>query len=118
MNAVTIEVLDSPSHSKGWGRFSLTDPATNRPIQTARSGNEWMSANMREVQAAGPMLLTIQVMLRVGSGTRARQEISKVEIPLFAAPGEILEVQHKPGSQGMKLRINGACKAAVYALPA
>lgn len=118
MNTVKIEVVNMPSHSKGWGRFSLVNPERPKtPIQTSRTGNEWMSADMREVEASGPMLLTIQVMLRVGKGSRGREEITKLEIPLIAKEGETLEVEHRPGSQGMKLLITGACKAVVHPLP-
>ena len=113
MNKVNVTVLNKPSNSKGWGRFSLTNPNTGAAIQTSRTGNQWMSADMRAAEAEGPMLLTIQVMLRVGR----RSEVTKIEIPLIAMEGETLEVEHRPGSQGMALRITGACKAVVQ-LPA
>lgn len=113
MNIVKIEVVDMPSHSKGWARYSLTGPSNDEPIQTARTGNRWMSANMREIAAEGPMLLTIQVMLRVGKGHTFREEITTKKYELYAKDGEMLEVMNKPGSQGMVLRITGACAAVV-----
>jgi hypothetical protein len=118
MNTVKIELLSNVSHSKGWGRYSLVNPETKTPIQTSRNGNQWMSADMREVDAEGPMLLTVQVMLRVGKGRTAREEIAKIEVPLVAVAGECVEIEHRPGSQGIVLRVTGACRAAVNTLPA
>jgi hypothetical protein len=65
----------------------------------------------------GPLLLTMQVMLRLGKGYTAREEIKTEKIALVAKEGEVVEVKCKPGSQGIALRITGACLAVVHPLP-
>ena len=65
----------------------------------------------------GPLLLTMQVMLRVGKGYTAREEIKTEKIALVAKEGEVVEVKCKPGSQCIALRITGACLAVVHPLP-
>jgi hypothetical protein len=122
MNKVKIEILNNVNHSKGWGRYSVTEPNTKTPLILSRTGNEWQSgaagAGTKEEELAGPLLLTMQVMLNVGSGFRARQEIKTVTYPLIAKEGEVVEITHRPGSQGLTLRITGACHAVVHPLPA
>jgi hypothetical protein len=112
MNKVKIEILKNVSRSKGWGRYSVTEPNTMAPLILSRTGNEWQSgaagAGTKEAELAGPLLLTMQVMLKVGSGFRARQEITTVTHPLIAKEGEVVEITHRPGSQGLTLRITGA----------
>jgi hypothetical protein len=112
MNTVKIEILDNVSHSKGWGRYSVTDPSTDAPLITTSTGNRFCSgaagAGTKQAEMQGPLLVTMQVMLRVGKGYTAREEIKTQKIALIAKDGEVVEVKCKPGSQGIALRITGA----------
>ena len=108
MYEIKFHIDSKPSNSKGWARYSaaLED---GTPVVQSRTGNHWVSADHRgEVKGGEIITLTMQVMLRVGQGNRRREEITKVEHQLVARAGAECEVEHKPGSQGLRLQITGA----------
>lgn len=103
MATIKIEIISQPSRSKGWSRYSLKQGATR--IIESRTGNEWVSAD-HEGQAEGDATLTMQVCLREGRNNK--ETVYPKTVTLRPADGTVSEIEHRPGSQGMRLRITGA----------
>ena len=102
-----IEILDTPSKSKGWGRYRVT--SNGAPVVTSSTGNAWVSSSQVAALADGETLtVEMDVMLRVGKGYRSREERSQRTVTLIADAGETCTIDHRPGSQGIFLRFHGA----------
>lgn len=111
MSKIEFSIRDKPSHSKGWGRYSANQDG--RKVIQARTGNEWVSADHSgEAEAGSQFTLTLQVMLRVGKGRTAREQISVEKHVLIVEDGATCEINFAPGSQGLRLAIAGARKVA------
>lgn len=110
--AVTLTILSTPSNSKGWGQVSIAR-ADGRPALKGRTvrvdaqGRAWVGAGKPRIFEAVDgevLLITMQVMLRVGKGATARQEITTETCTyLVGAPATIFEL--RPGSQGLRVSI-------------
>lgn len=107
---IKLEILDTPSRSKGWGRAALLNDDTGIPVIRSNTGNEWVSGTsyVGEAEDGSILRLRLQVQLNVGKGARSRKETSLDETILVAEAGAVAEIGHKPGSQGIKVRITGA----------
>jgi hypothetical protein len=111
MTKITIEILSQPSKSKGWARYQVRR-ADGTPVVESNTGNPWVSAgHSGEAEDAAAMTLVMDVLLRVGKNRTAREERSQSEVELVAAAGETCEVEYRPGSQGIRLRVSGARRA-------
>lgn len=108
MTTIRAEILTTPSRSKGWGRYRVE--GANGPVMESRTGNQWLSANhSAEVEDGAAILIEMDVELSVGKGGGyARKERSQRQVRLVAAEGESVEVEHRPGSQGIRVRLHGA----------
>lgn len=98
---IRYEILDKPSNSKGWARYSA-------PGVQSRTGNEWVSAphNGDICDNGTPFELRTQVQLRKARG--GQHPLSTDTYRLVAMANECCEIEHRPGSQGLRLRIWGA----------
>lgn len=108
--SVTLQITDSPSRSKGWGRAKLTGPTG--PVITSNTGNEWVGGAPIYTGSAtegDELQLTLECMLNVGQsqGTR-REERSAETYRLIASPCAAAHVVFRPGSQGITVEITGA----------
>lgn len=117
MNTVKFQLLDTPSRSKGWGRYSVSQ--SDRKVIESTTGNHWVSSSKEGAAEAGSIIeLTAQVMLRVGKGYTAREEIKSQIIRLIVEDGATHEIYFRPGSQGIRIGITGARLAITPATPA
>jgi hypothetical protein len=104
---INITITSAPSRSKGWGRFGASSGGV--PVITSSTGNPWVSAgHSAAVEEGAEVKLTLQVQLNIGKGFNARKETTSKTVMLIAEDGAECEVEHKPGSQGLTLRITGA----------
>lgn len=101
---IQIEILSKPSNSKGWARYAAQQNGTR--IIESRTGNQWVGADHEGDAATGDILLTSQVMLREGKYNK--ETVYTREHKLVADEAATCEIEHKPGSQGLRLRITGA----------
>lgn len=102
--AVQFDLLDKPSNSKGWGRYSAWVDGV--AIVTSRTGNEWVSASHGGECAEGAtIILKCQTMNRK---KRGGEETATEEFRLIAAAGETCEIESRPMAQGIRLRVTGA----------
>lgn len=107
MSEVKFHIMDKPSNSKGWGRYSVNQDG--RKIIQSNTGNEWVSSDKAGNAEVGTQIaLKTQVMLRVGKNARAREEISTETFALIVEDGASCEIHFRPGSQGLKLAVTGA----------
>lgn len=105
---IKIEVLESPSNSKGWARYAVNQG--DRKVVSTATGNEWVGKTTKEGEAEEGSAITLrsQVMLRVGKGGRQREETDTQTHQLIVKEGASCEILHRPGSQGQTLRVTGA----------
>ncbi len=108
MNTIKIEVTDSPSNSKGWARYAVSQDT--RKVVQSTTGNEWVGKTTKEGVAEEGSFIRVrsQVMLRVGKGRHAREEVTTREYLMVVQTGAVSEINHRPGSQGQTLRVTGA----------
>lgn len=112
MITIRAEILTKPSSSKGWGRYRV-EGANGQAVMESRTGNPWLSANHSgDVEAGAEILIELDVELQVGKGGGyARKERSQQRYRLIAEEGQTTDVEHRPGSQGIQVRIHGARQA-------
>lgn len=104
---VKFSILDTPSNSKGWARYAVGQDG--RKVIESNTGNEWVSSDKSgDAEQGSTITLRSQVMLRVGKGRTAREEIDTETFTLVIENGAECEIEHKPGSQGMRIAISGA----------
>jgi len=107
MTTIEFKLIDKPSNSKGWGRFSAS--VNGAAIIQSRTGNEWVSANHSgESEDGAEIVLTCQIMNRIGK--RKTEEITKQEYRLIVESGATADVDCRPTgvAQGMRIEVNGA----------
>ena len=101
-------VTDVPSNSKGWGRVRITD-GNGVPLFVSKTGNPWLGkakgGKTAEATPGQAITIEIQVMLRVGSGRTAREEITTGTFEYVAGSGP-QTFCHRPGSQGATVVIS------------
>lgn len=101
---VSFLILNTPCKSKGWARYACSKAG----IQS-RTGNPFVYAEHEGKADPGTVLtVDIQVGLRVGKGASSREEQSERTFTLVADDWGVCDIEYKPGSQGMKLRVVGA----------
>lgn len=106
--ALRFELVSKPSNSKGWARYAASIAGDGGArVVASRTGNEWVSASHAGSAPAGVELdVRLQVMLRIG---RSKQEqISTETYRLVAAEGASTDLELRPGSQGLRVRVEGA----------
>jgi hypothetical protein len=103
--AIRIEIIDQPSRSKGWARYRGAGVSS-------RTGNPWVSASREGgVYSDGAVVeITTQVRLRKSRG--GQHPLSTMTHRLVAAPGQVCMIEHRPGSQGLALKVYGAIDGA------
>lgn len=109
-HVIRIAILGNLSHSKGWGRYRCQLAGVDGPagrVVKSSTGNEWVSAGHEGAVSEGArVVLTAQV--QQVTGRMNKRETTSASWTLVAAPGESCEVEHRPGSQGIRLRVDGA----------
>lgn len=108
MTTVKFTLNDKPSNSKGWGRYSVSQG--DRRVIESRTGNQWVSASHEgQAEAGSEIVLTAQVMLREGKYNKETiySEVTK----LVVAEGATAEIYYRPGSQGIRITVEGARRA-------
>ncbi len=81
-----FEIISQPSRSKGWARYEVSQ------------GDD------------GVVVVSTQVALR--EGKLRRETVYAREFRLTPDEAETCELEHRPGSQGLLLRVTGAREAA------
>jgi hypothetical protein len=106
MCQVRFELLDKPSSSKGWGRYSAK--SGDAFVVRSRTGNEWVSAShdSEELAVGDAITLSCQTMNKVGKFRK--EQIATETFHLVVEPGAECEIESRPMAQGMRLKVTGA----------
>lgn len=107
---VWFEIASLPSTSKGWGRYAVwQDEHDGTHLVRSNSGNAWVSSPQTALVVVGSeFIVTLQCMLNVGKGSNRRREIKTVRFLMRVTPNAVTDLENKPGSQGISLRVRGA----------
>jgi hypothetical protein len=106
MCQVRFELLDKPSSSKGWGRFSVK--SGDAFVVRSRTGNEWVSAShdSEELADGSAIVVSCQTMNKVGKFKR--DSVATESFALIVEPGAECEIESRPMAQGMRIKVTGA----------
>ena len=106
MCQVRFELVDKPSSSKGWGRYSAK--SGDAFVVRSRTGNEWVSAShdTGDMEPGAEITLTCQTMNKVGKFKK--ESVATETFALVVEPGAECEIESRPLAQGMRIRCIGA----------
>jgi hypothetical protein len=106
MTQVQLQLIDKPSNSKGWGRYSVR--SGDAYVVRSRTGNEWVSAShdTGDLDPGAEFILTCQIMNKVGKFKK--EQIATETFHLIVEPGAECEIESRPMAQGMRIKVIGA----------
>lgn len=109
-NPLKFEITGKPSNSKGWSRYSAQSDHDQSPVVTSNTGNKFISSDKEASVLPGhKFTITHQVMLKEGKYNK--ETVYTKHTQMIADPNHTEEIEFKPGSQGLKIKIHGARKA-------
>jgi hypothetical protein len=107
---ITFQFMAIPNRSKGWARFRALVEGDD--VLDTASGTPWGSGRVDDTRHTRPLPpgtgIDVEMHVELIVGKNRRKEFSRETIRLVVEPGASAEVEHRPGSQGLRLAVTGA----------
>jgi len=101
-STVQIRVKDTPSKSKGWGRYQLK---LNGRLVESVNGKEFISSKTFDIEAAPGDAVEILAQVQLVEGRYKKRSTYEEAFSFVVAPGKTADLYYRPGSQGITLEI-------------